>query len=73
MTYPMIGNYGVNADDVESDRVQARGFVVKEYSKIYSNFRATMSLSEYLVQAKVPAIEGVDTRRLTKILRDRGP
>lgn len=72
MTAPMIGNYGANSEDVESDRVQAAGFVVKEYSKTYSNFRATMSLEEYLVQAKVPAIEGIDTRKLTKLIRDSG-
>jgi carbamoyl-phosphate synthase small subunit len=72
MTYPMIGNYGVNSDDVESDRVQVAGFVVKEYCKNYSNFRATMSLEEYLIQSNVPGIEGVDTRKLTRHLRDRG-
>ncbi len=72
MTYPMIGNYGVNDEDVESDHVQVAGFVVKEYSKTYSNFRATMSLGEYLVQAKVPGIEGVDTRKLTRHIRDKG-
>ncbi|MBN2159448.1 MAG: glutamine-hydrolyzing carbamoyl-phosphate synthase small subunit [Spirochaetes bacterium] len=72
MTYPMIGNYGVNGEDVESDRVQVAGFVVKEYSKEYSNYRATGSLSDYLVEAKVPAIEGIDTRRLTLHIRDKG-
>ncbi|MDR3237571.1 MAG: glutamine-hydrolyzing carbamoyl-phosphate synthase small subunit [Spirochaetia bacterium] len=72
MTYPMIGNYGVNPEDVESSKVQASGFVVKEYSKSYSNFRAVMPLSDYLVQSGVPAIEGVDTRKLTKIIRNRG-
>jgi len=72
MTYPMIGNYGVNDEDVESDRVHAAGFVVKEYSRTYSNHRATGSLSDYLKNAGVPAIEGVDTRRLTLHIRDRG-
>ena len=72
MTYPMIGNYGVNRDDVESDLIQAAGFVVKEYSRAYSNFRATGSLADYLKEGKIPAIEGVDTRRLTRHLRDRG-
>ena len=72
MTYPMIGNYGVNPEDVESDRVQVAGFVVKEYSKTYSNFRATMSLSDYLINAKIPAIEGIDTRKLTRHIRDKG-
>lgn len=72
MTYPMIGNYGVNKDDVESDRIQAAGFVVKEYSRTYSNFRATGSLGDYLKAGKIPAIEGVDTRKLTRHIRDRG-
>ena len=72
MTYPMIGNYGVNAEDVESDRVQVAGFVVKEYSKTYSNFRATGSLADYLADARVPAIEGIDTRKLTLHIRDKG-
>ncbi len=72
MTCPMIGNYGVNPDDVESDRVQAAGFVVKEYSKHYSNHRATGSLHDYLADAGVPAIEGIDTRKLTLHIRDKG-
>ncbi|TAL36614.1 MAG: carbamoyl-phosphate synthase small subunit [Spirochaetes bacterium] len=72
MTYPMIGNYGVNAEDVESARVYVAGFVVKEYSKRYSNFRATMSLEDYLVRENVAGIEGVDTRRLTRHIRDKG-
>jgi carbamoyl-phosphate synthase small subunit len=72
MTYPMIGNYGVNDQDVESDRVQVAGFVVKEYSKSYSNYRATDSLGNYLINSKVPAIEGIDTRKLTLHIRDKG-
>lgn len=72
MTYPMIGNYGVNKEDVESQRIQVAGFVVKEYSKIYSNFRADMSLSDYLKEAKIPGIEGIDTRKLTRHIRDKG-
>jgi len=72
MTYPMIGNYGVNDEDVESSKVQVAGFAVKEYSKTYSNFRATMSLGEYLKENKVPGIEGIDTRKLTKHIRDKG-
>ncbi len=72
MTYPMIGNYGVNDEDVESHRVQAAGLVVKEYSKNYSNYRATRSLDSYLKDEGVPGIEGIDTRRLTLHLRDRG-
>lgn len=72
MTYPMIGNYGVNGEDVESDRIQVAGFVVKEYSKTYSNFRATGSLADYLKDGKIAAIEGIDTRMLTRHLRDKG-
>lgn len=72
MTYPMIGNYGVNKEDVESDRIHVAGFVVKEYSRTYSNFRATGSLGDYLKEGKVPAIEGIDTRMLTRHIRDKG-
>lgn len=72
MTYPMIGNYGVNGEDIESDRIQVAGFVVKEYSKTYSNFRATGSLADYLKDGKIAAIEGIDTRMLTRHLRDKG-
>jgi len=72
MTYPMIGNYGVNNDDVESSKVQVAGFVVKEYSKAYSNHRAMRSLDEYLKDYKIPGIEGIDTRRLTRHIRDKG-
>jgi carbamoyl-phosphate synthase small subunit len=72
MTYPMIGNYGVNEEDVESKKVQVSGFVVKEYSKRLSNFRAVKSLSEYLIENDITAIEGVDTRKLTRHIRDKG-
>ncbi len=72
LTYPMIGNYGINEEDVESDKIQVAGFIVKEYSKKYSNYRATSSLSDYLIKNKIPAIEGVDTRKLTTYIRDKG-
>ena len=72
MTYPMIGNYGVNDEDVESDRIQVAGFIVKEYAKVYSNHRAQKSLSQYLVDNGITAIEGVDTRKLTRHIRNRG-
>lgn len=72
MTYPLIGNYGVNATDVESGKVQAAGFVVREYSKIVSNFAAEKSLGQYLIENKIPAIEKVDTRKLTRHIRDKG-
>jgi carbamoyl-phosphate synthase small subunit len=74
MTYPQIGNYGVNAEDVESanERVQVAGFVIRELSPVVSNFRATASLDEYLRQANVLGLTGVDTRALTRHLRTVG-
>ncbi len=72
MTYPLIGNYGVNAEDVESEKVHVKGFVVKEFCRTHSNFRATKSLIDYLNENKIMAIEGVDTRSLTRHLRVRG-
>jgi carbamoyl-phosphate synthase small subunit len=72
MTSPHQGNYGVNPEDVESDRVRVAGFVVREASRRMSSWRATMSLSDYLARAGVVAIDGVDTRRLTLRLRQAG-
>ncbi|MBA3554931.1 MAG: glutamine-hydrolyzing carbamoyl-phosphate synthase small subunit [Gemmatimonadales bacterium] len=72
MTAPMIGNYGINAEDMESERPQVSGVVVRELSRRPSNWRATRSLDEWLASAGIPAIEGVDTRRLTRHLRERG-
>jgi carbamoyl-phosphate synthase small subunit len=72
MTYPLIGNYGVNEEDVESDRPQVAGFVVHELARRHSNHRATMGLSEYLEKHGVIGIEGVDTRSLTLKLRSEG-
>lgn len=72
MTYPLIGNYGVNKEDGESDRVYVKGFVVKEFCRYYSNYRATQGLIDYLKENQVLAIEGVDTRALTRHLRVRG-
>jgi carbamoyl-phosphate synthase small subunit len=72
MTYPLIGNYGVNLEDVESRRPWVEGFVVRELSRVTSNWRSTQSLDEYLREAGVPGIEGVDTRALTKHLRTAG-
>lgn len=72
MTSPQIGNYGVNPEDIESDRIQAAGFIVREASPIYSNYRATESLDDYLKNAGVVGIEGIDTRSLTRILRSEG-
>lgn len=72
MTYPLIGNYGVNDEDIESERVQVEGFVVREYTKAYSNWRAKKSLERYLEEYGVVGIEGVDTRALTRRLRIYG-
>jgi carbamoyl-phosphate synthase small subunit len=72
MTYPLIGNYGVNAEDVESCRPWVEGFVVKEYSRVVSNWRATKSLGEYLREHGILGIEGIDTRALTLHIREAG-
>jgi carbamoyl-phosphate synthase small subunit len=72
MTYPLIGNYGVNAVDVESWRPHAAGFVIRELSPVVSNWRADSSLAEYLEKNGIPGIQGIDTRALTKKLRVRG-
>jgi len=72
MTYPLIGNYGVNTQDVESWRPHAAGFVIRELSPVVSNWRADLSLEKYLEQNGIPGIQGIDTRALTKKLRVRG-
>jgi carbamoyl-phosphate synthase small subunit len=72
MTMPHIGNYGVNGADMESRGVFVGGFVVREMSRVASNWRAEQPLPEFLREAGVVAIEGIDTRRLTRHLRDRG-
>lgn len=72
MTYPLIGNYGVNEDDAESRGPFVEGFVVKEYSKIRSNWRSTSSLGDYLKKNNIVAIEGIDTRDLTLHIREAG-
>ncbi len=69
MTYPLIGNYGVNEEDVESKKIHVKGFVVKEFCRRHSNFRSTQSLIDYLNDNKILAVEGVDTRALTRHLR----
>jgi carbamoyl-phosphate synthase small subunit len=71
-TYPLIGNYGTNPDDVESDRVQVRGIVVRELCTEPSNWRAGMGLAEYLERNQIPGIAGVDTRAVTRHLRHEG-
>ena len=72
LTYPHVGNYGINAADVESARLYAAGLVVRDVPGRYSNFRADRSLSQYLRDAGVVAIADIDTRRLTRILREKG-
>ena len=72
MTYPLIGNYGINEEDVESDKPQVEGFVVKELSPIPSNWRSSKTLDEYFKEHGVLGIQGVDTRALTKHIRDAG-
>ncbi len=72
MTYPLIGNYGVNPEDVESIKPWVEGFVVKEASGIVSNWRAKKSLQEYLREYGIVGIEGIDTRELTKRIREVG-
>jgi len=72
MTYPLIGNYGVNEVDVESWRPHVAGFVIRELSPVVSNWRADFSLAEYLERNDLPGLQGIDTRALTKKLRVRG-
>ncbi len=72
MTYPLIGNYGVNEQDVESWKPHVSGFVVRELSPVVSNWRSDSSLHEYLEKNGIPGIQGIDTRALTKKLRVRG-
>jgi carbamoyl-phosphate synthase small subunit len=72
LTYPHIGSYGVNVEDVEADRIYAAGLVVRDVPRRYSNFRANQSLGEYLMSQNIVAIADIDTRRLTRILREKG-
>ena len=72
LTYPHIGNTGVNAEDVEAGRIHAAGLVVRDVPRLYSNFRAGSSLPDYLASQNIVAIADLDTRRLTRILREKG-
>jgi carbamoyl-phosphate synthase small subunit len=72
LTYPHIGNTGVNAEDVEAGRIHAAGLVVRDVPRLHSNFRATTSLPDYLASQNIVAIADLDTRRLTRILREKG-
>ncbi|WP_297631644.1 carbamoyl phosphate synthase small subunit [uncultured Clostridium sp.] len=72
MTYPLIGNYGINLEDMESSRPQVRGFIVREKCTMPNNFRCELTLEDYLKQNKIIGLEGIDTRALTKVLRNSG-
>ncbi len=72
MTYPLIGNYGICTEDMESAMPWLDGFIVRELSRKPSNFRSDMDIRDFLVKHNIPGIEGIDTRALTKRLRDRG-
>ena len=72
LTYPHIGNYGVNAEDIEADKVYAAGLIIKNLPLLASNFRMGETLSQYLVRNNTVAIANVDTRKLTRLLRDKG-
>ncbi|MGL5649447.1 MAG: carbamoyl phosphate synthase small subunit [Clostridium sp.] len=72
MTYPLIGNYGINLEDMESKNPQVRGFIVREKCTMPNNFRCELTLDDYLKQNKIIGLEGIDTRALTKVLRNSG-
>lgn len=73
MTYPLIGSYGINRDDFESIEPAMNGLVVRELTEEPSNFRSNMSLNDLLTMKGIPGIQGIDTRKLTRILREEGP
>lgn len=72
MTYPLIGNYGINPEDLESAQPQVEGFIVKEYNPYPSNWRSQQTLHEYLIEYGIVAIQGIDTRALTRHIREKG-
>lgn len=72
MTYPLIGNYGICLEDMESERAWPDGFIVRELSRMASNFRKDITIQEFLEKHDIPGIAGIDTRALTKILREKG-
>ena len=72
LTYPHIGNYGVNTEDIEADKVHAAGLIIKDLPLLASNFRASETLSQYLVRENTVAIADIDTRQLTRLLRTKG-
>ncbi len=72
MTYPQIGNYGINSEDTESGKIQAKGFIVREYMDHYSNWKAEESLQDYFKRHSIIGISDIDTRQLTKHIREEG-
>jgi carbamoyl-phosphate synthase small subunit len=72
LTYPHIGNVGINAEDVESKRIFAAGLVIRDMPNVVSNWRATGSLGDYLRENKLIGIADIDTRKLTRLLREKG-
>ncbi len=72
MTYPIIGSYGINMEDMESARIQPEAFLVKEYNAIPSNFRSTRTLADFLQEYSILGVEGIDTRALTRHIRQAG-
>ena len=72
MCYPHIGNYGINFKDSESFKIWVEGFVVREYSKVHSNWQAKISLEDFLKKYRIPGIEGIDTRKIVKKIREKG-
>ena len=72
MTYPLIGNYGVCLEDMESEKIWPDAVIVREMARVPSNFRCDMSLQEFLEKYETPGIEGIDTRKLVRILREKG-
>jgi carbamoyl-phosphate synthase small subunit len=72
LTYPHVGNYGINAEDVEASKVHAAGLIIRDLPLLASNFRSTQSLADYLKAENIVAISGIDTRKLTRLLREKG-
>jgi carbamoyl-phosphate synthase small subunit len=72
MTYPLIGNYGINEEDIESGRIHVKAFLVKEYQEYPSNWRSQRTLADYLMARRIPGVEGIDTRALTRHIRLAG-
>ena len=72
MAYPLIGNYGINKEDVESSKIHLAGFIIKELSRLASNWRSSLSLDDYLKESGIVGIAGIDTRALVRHIRDKG-